>query len=274
MQPNGWWAGRLDNEIGWLPSNHVVRQDPLELFLAKLGLIKLYDLFVREDIDMDSLQLLSDEDLASLGVKMGPRKQLLKALQDAELVSRIAQARDIEHGKVRDTMSLRTGETPAEPEHLTADGAADRADYRKTRATQVLSAATADTASTDDYLTAAIYLKVIVPEQECYKIMAFDGSMPVRECMRRVAERLATPLERPLVSYALFLPPGGLISAEGEEQLMLPNSKLAMYRPPNMGSVTLRLMRGQSGNGSLSPRGPGQVLRESARSAIKNMMGK
>ena len=60
---------------------------------------------------MDSLGLLTDEDLASIGMKLGPRKALLKALADTEKVRRLSHPRDISHQDVKRSMSkqFRTG---------------------------------------------------------------------------------------------------------------------------------------------------------------------
>ena len=64
-----------------------------------------------QDIDMDSLVLLTDEDLASIGMKLGPRKALLKAMADTDKVRRLSHPRDISHQDVKRTMSkqFRTG---------------------------------------------------------------------------------------------------------------------------------------------------------------------
>eukprot|EP00441_Pelagodinium_beii_P029147 CAMPEP_0197708628 /NCGR_PEP_ID=MMETSP1338-20131121/128048_1 /TAXON_ID=43686 ORGANISM="Pelagodinium beii, Strain RCC1491" /NCGR_SAMPLE_ID=MMETSP1338 /ASSEMBLY_ACC=CAM_ASM_000754 /LENGTH=424 /DNA_ID=CAMNT_0043292559 /DNA_START=107 /DNA_END=1381 /DNA_ORIENTATION=+ len=53
---------------------------PLE-FLQLLGLEKCHPAFQKEEIDMHSLQFLSDEDLASLGIKMGPRRKIQAAIR-------------------------------------------------------------------------------------------------------------------------------------------------------------------------------------------------
>jgi len=49
-------------------------------FLQLFKLERYLPRFEEEEIDMRSLPLLSDQDLASLGLKMGPRRLLQKAL--------------------------------------------------------------------------------------------------------------------------------------------------------------------------------------------------
>jgi len=55
---------------------------PLQLFLMSAGLSEYVSCFVREDIDLQALMLLTEDDLKSLGLGMGPRKKLLKAIND------------------------------------------------------------------------------------------------------------------------------------------------------------------------------------------------
>jgi len=54
-------------------------------FLQLLGLEKYHSDFEKEEIDMQSLHLLSDKDLASLGIKMGPRRIIQAALGSLSL---------------------------------------------------------------------------------------------------------------------------------------------------------------------------------------------
>lgn len=55
---------------------------PLQLFLMSAGLSEYVSCFVSEDIDLQALMLLTEDDLKSLGLAMGPRKKLLKAIND------------------------------------------------------------------------------------------------------------------------------------------------------------------------------------------------
>ena len=55
----------------------------LHMFLAAHGLLDWANKLTKEKIDLDALMLLSEADLAdSLGMPLGPRKKLLKAIQD------------------------------------------------------------------------------------------------------------------------------------------------------------------------------------------------
>ena len=53
----------------------------VQLFLMASGLREYSSRFISEHIDLDALVLLSDEDLKSLGLPLGPRKKLLKAIE-------------------------------------------------------------------------------------------------------------------------------------------------------------------------------------------------
>lgn len=48
--------------------------------LARLGLERLGPLFVEQEVDLETLRILSDSDLQELGIPFGPRKKLLNAL--------------------------------------------------------------------------------------------------------------------------------------------------------------------------------------------------
>ena len=52
----------------------------LSQFLKEIGLEKLEAVFEREDVDLESLQLLREEDYKDMGIKTGPRLKLLNAL--------------------------------------------------------------------------------------------------------------------------------------------------------------------------------------------------
>jgi hypothetical protein len=55
---------------------------PLQLFLMSAGLSQFTSCFVSEQIDLQALMLLTEDDLKALGLGMGPRKKLLKAIND------------------------------------------------------------------------------------------------------------------------------------------------------------------------------------------------
>ena len=54
----------------------------MHLFLTSAGISEFIPTFVREQIDMAALELLSEDDLVELGVPFGPRKKLQKALNE------------------------------------------------------------------------------------------------------------------------------------------------------------------------------------------------
>ena len=56
--------------------------DQLRGFLDGLGLIELLEAFTAERIELADLELLSDADLAALGVPLGPRRRIMAALAD------------------------------------------------------------------------------------------------------------------------------------------------------------------------------------------------
>ncbi|GIY72312.1 usher syndrome type-1G protein [Caerostris darwini] len=56
--------------------------DPLSMLLAAVGLSEYMPLFQSEQIDLEALSLLSEEDLKALGMPLGPRRKLGKAVQE------------------------------------------------------------------------------------------------------------------------------------------------------------------------------------------------
>ena len=55
----------------------------LHMFLAAIGLSQWSPHFVKEKIDLEALMLLSESDLSeSLGMPLGSRKKLMKAIED------------------------------------------------------------------------------------------------------------------------------------------------------------------------------------------------
>jgi class 3 adenylate cyclase len=53
---------------------------PLDAFLASLDLERYTELFVENEVDLDTLRILTEADLEELGVPFGPRKKLLTVL--------------------------------------------------------------------------------------------------------------------------------------------------------------------------------------------------
>lgn len=52
------------------------------LFLAAAGLTDFIPTFAKEHIDLDALMLLTEEDLISMKLPIGPRRKLLKAIKE------------------------------------------------------------------------------------------------------------------------------------------------------------------------------------------------
>lgn len=55
---------------------------PIFLFLCAHGLTEYSSMFSLEKIDLESLMLLDEHDLRSLGLPLGPRRKILKAIQE------------------------------------------------------------------------------------------------------------------------------------------------------------------------------------------------
>nr|XP_043626144.1 uncharacterized protein LOC122597636 [Erigeron canadensis] len=56
---------------------------PISAWLQKLGLSRYEEVFIREEIDWDSLKWLTDEDLCKIGITaLGPRKKIVHALSE------------------------------------------------------------------------------------------------------------------------------------------------------------------------------------------------
>ena len=56
--------------------------DALLTWLKELGLERYSAVFADNDVDLNALRLLTDADLVSLGVSLGHRRVLLKAIAD------------------------------------------------------------------------------------------------------------------------------------------------------------------------------------------------
>lgn len=54
--------------------------ETIDKFLLANGLTELNEVFERERIDLEALMLLSEEDLKSLDILLGPRRKLLQAI--------------------------------------------------------------------------------------------------------------------------------------------------------------------------------------------------
>jgi len=54
--------------------------DSLAAWLAGLGLERYAPVFADHDVDLDALRLLAEADLERLGISLGHRKKLLRAL--------------------------------------------------------------------------------------------------------------------------------------------------------------------------------------------------
>jgi hypothetical protein len=56
--------------------------DPTHAWLHQLGLERYVQVFAENDIDLHVIQLLGESDLEKLGVSLGHRKRLLKAIDE------------------------------------------------------------------------------------------------------------------------------------------------------------------------------------------------
>ncbi|XP_039126891.1 LOW QUALITY PROTEIN: uncharacterized protein LOC120263030 [Dioscorea cayenensis subsp. rotundata] len=77
---------QVTNSNGQVKSNslgQVVDANPVLEWLRSLGLSKYEEAFSREEIDWDTLQWLTEEDLLSIGISaLGPRKKIVHALKE------------------------------------------------------------------------------------------------------------------------------------------------------------------------------------------------
>ena len=62
-------------------------------WLEQLGLERYGAVFAENDVDLDALRLLTDDDLEKLGVSLGHRKKLLKAIEALRSADTIAPSR-------------------------------------------------------------------------------------------------------------------------------------------------------------------------------------
>lgn len=67
-----------------LPSDDEDEDATVYVFLAAAGLTEFIPTFAQEHIDLDALMLLTEEDLKSMKLPLGPRRKLLKAIADRQ----------------------------------------------------------------------------------------------------------------------------------------------------------------------------------------------
>ncbi|KAK4325903.1 hypothetical protein Pmani_003558 [Petrolisthes manimaculis] len=65
-----------------LPSDDESDATPMYMFLASAGLVDFIPTFAKEHIDLDALVLLTEEDLVAMKLPIGPRRKLLKAIEN------------------------------------------------------------------------------------------------------------------------------------------------------------------------------------------------
>jgi class 3 adenylate cyclase/tetratricopeptide (TPR) repeat protein/energy-coupling factor transporter ATP-binding protein EcfA2 len=90
--------------------------DSLSAWLQMLGLERYAAVFAENEVDLDTLRVLSEADLEQLGLPFGPRKRLVKAL--ADLASKPA-ATLVSPSRANQLPSAPDSSTEAERRHLT-----------------------------------------------------------------------------------------------------------------------------------------------------------
>src|SRR6266700_3241928 len=88
--------------------------DNLQQLLERIGLAQYADVFAKNDIDWETLPELNEQDLEKLGVSLGHRKKLIKAISEACSTSLQAPKRFVETRS-----ATRTANARAERRHLT-----------------------------------------------------------------------------------------------------------------------------------------------------------
>ncbi|KAK6131967.1 hypothetical protein DH2020_034292 [Rehmannia glutinosa] len=84
----------------------VVDVSPVVEWLRNLGLAKYEEIFVRQEIDWDALQCLTEEDLCDIGITtLGPRKKILCALKELrnDLSRNVEPKTDVSRGVTDET---------------------------------------------------------------------------------------------------------------------------------------------------------------------------
>ncbi len=88
--------------------------DDLQQWLEKIGLAQYFELFAKNDMDWEILPELNEQDLEKLGVSLGHRKKLIKAISEACSTSLRAPKRILETRS-----ATRAANARAERRHLT-----------------------------------------------------------------------------------------------------------------------------------------------------------
>src|SRR5690606_9611431 len=89
----------------------------VDIWLAEIGLGRYAELFARHQIDLDVLPDLTEADLAKLGVTLGDRKRLMRAV--AELAQPAAQSAGREPARGAAAAAMAAFGRGAERRHLT-----------------------------------------------------------------------------------------------------------------------------------------------------------
>ncbi|KAJ4848875.1 hypothetical protein Tsubulata_044101 [Turnera subulata] len=104
-----------------IPARGVVDESPVVRWLRNLGLERYEEAFVREEIDWDSLQWLTEEDLFSMGVTtLGPRKKIMHALVNLRKECNLASEGGKDLGSSSEAGSRNTNEEERQVEAVTA----------------------------------------------------------------------------------------------------------------------------------------------------------
>lgn len=75
--PGGAGAGS-GTPLGWSTAGAVF--STLQELLASLGLLKYQNVFRREEVDLAALRGMSEDEIQQLGLPLGPRVKILRAL--------------------------------------------------------------------------------------------------------------------------------------------------------------------------------------------------
>ncbi|MFS7991806.1 putative sterile alpha motif domain, DNA repair metallo-beta-lactamase [Helianthus anomalus] len=76
-------SGQVLDDPPSLASSETHHVSPISIWLQNLGLSRYEEVFIREEIDWDSLKWLTDEDLCKIGVTaLGPRKKIVHAITE------------------------------------------------------------------------------------------------------------------------------------------------------------------------------------------------
>ncbi|KAF5776672.1 putative sterile alpha motif domain, DNA repair metallo-beta-lactamase [Helianthus annuus] len=76
-------SGQVLDDPPNLASSETHHVSPISIWLQNLGLSRYEEVFIREEIDWDSLKWLTDEDLCKIGVTaLGPRKKIVHAISE------------------------------------------------------------------------------------------------------------------------------------------------------------------------------------------------